>query len=110
MKTSLVVNNNIVPLNDFTQNYIASVLCAIAHTFGDDSTNVTMHIEPEEIHIYTENGELDIKKDFAKGLIESTVKGILSPLKGVFWSQNITIISEGSKASAESLKKGLTDR
>ena len=57
-----MVNNNIVPLNDFTQNYIASVLCAIAHTFGDDSRNVTMHIEPEEFHIYTENGELDIKK------------------------------------------------
>ena len=58
----------------------ASVLCAIAHTFGDDSRNVTMHIEPGEFHIYTENGELDIK-DFAKGLIESTVKGILSPLQ-----------------------------
>lgn len=105
-----MVNNNIVHLNDFTQNYIASVLCAIAQAFGDDSRNVTMRIEPEEIHIYTENGELDIKKDFAKGLIESTVKGILSPLKGVFWSQNITITSEGSKASAGSLKKGLTDR
>ena len=110
MKTSLMVNNNIVPLNDFTQNYIASVLCAIAQTFGDDSRNVTMHIEPEEIHIYTENGELDIKKDFAKGLIESTVKGILSPLKGVFWSQNIVIRSEASKASVVSLKEGLTDR
>ncbi|MDI6744355.1 MAG: hypothetical protein QMD07_03145 [Thermodesulfovibrionales bacterium] len=104
------MNNNIVPLNDFTQNYIASVLCAIAHTFGDDSRNVTMHIEPEEFHIYTENGELDIKKVFAKGLVESTVKGILSPLKGVFWSQNITIISEGSKAPTGSLKKGLTGR
>ncbi|GAB4413253.1 MAG: hypothetical protein OHK0032_09340 [Thermodesulfovibrionales bacterium] len=97
MKTSLMVNNNIVPLNDFTQNYIAGVLCAIAHTLGDDSKKVTMRIEPEEIHIYTENGELDIKKDFAKGLIESTVKGILSPLKGVFWSQNITIAVNGKE-------------
>jgi len=105
-----MVNNNIVPLNDFTQNYIASVLCAIAHSLGDDSRNVTMRIEPEEIHIYTEKGELDIKKDFAKGLIESTVKGILSPLKGVCWSQNITITSEDSKAFVESLKEGLTDR
>ena len=97
MKTSLTVNNNIVPLNDFTQNYIASVLCAIAHTFGDDSRTVTMRIEPEEFHIYTENGELDVKKDFAKMPTESTIKGILSPLKGVFWSQNITIAVNGKK-------------
>ena len=97
MKTSLTVNNNIVPLNDFTQNYIVSILCAIEHTFGDDSRTVTMRIEHEEFHIYTENGELDIKKDFAKMLIESTVKGILSPLKGAFWSQNITIAVNGKK-------------
>ena len=103
------MNNNIVPLNDFTQNYIASVLCAIAHTFGDDSRNVTMHIEPEEFHIYTENGELDIKR-FCEGINREYRKGILSPLKGVFWSQNITIISEGSKASVVPLKEGLTDR
>ncbi len=94
LKTSLLVNNNIVPLNDFTQKYITNVLYAAAISFGVDSNTVTVCVDSDEFHIYTEKGEIDIsKKDFARQLIESTVKGILSPLKGIFWLQKITITS-----------------
>jgi hypothetical protein len=49
-------------------------------------------VDSENFHIYTEKGEIDIsKKDFARQFIESTVKGMLSPLKGIFWLQKITI-------------------
>lgn len=111
MKTNLLVNNNIIPLNDFTQSYIANILCGIARSLGDDSSNITICIEPEEIHISTEKGELDVKRDFVKQLIQSTIKGMLSPLKGIFWLQNITITSKPeSELQAEILKEGLTDR
>lgn len=92
LKTSLMVNNNIVPLNDFVQNYIANILGAIANSFDVSCENVTICADGDEFHIYTDNGEIDIsKKDFARQLIESTVKGMLSPLKGIFWLQKITI-------------------
>ncbi|MDI6727666.1 MAG: hypothetical protein QMD44_01905 [Thermodesulfovibrionales bacterium] len=92
MKTSLMVNSYVVPLNDFMQDYIANILCAIANSFGISTNSVTVCVDAEEFHVYTEKGEIDIsKKDFARQLIESTVKGMLSPLKGIFWLQKITI-------------------
>ncbi|MEW6739671.1 MAG: hypothetical protein ACOYU2_01445 [Nitrospirota bacterium] len=97
MKTSLLVNNRVVPLNDFTQNYIANVLCAIARSLGYNPRNVTICIEYDELRIYTENGEIDIKKDFAKTLIQNTLKGMLSPLKGILWFQKITITANAGK-------------
>lgn len=106
LKTSLLVNNNIVPLNDFTQAYIANILCAIVHSFGIDSDTVTVCVDAEGFHIHTDEGEIDIsKKDFARQLIESTVKGMLSPMKGVFWMQNITITSK-----IDFLQEGVADK
>jgi cell division ATPase FtsA len=95
LKTSLTVNNNNIPLNDFTQRYIANMLSAMANSFGVDSNKVTVSLNAEEFNILTENGEIDVsKKDFARQLIESTIKGMLSPLKGVFWTPDIIISSE----------------
>lgn len=106
MKTSLSVNDNIIPLNEFTQNYIANILCGIARSFGIDSDAVTVRVDAEGFHVHTVSGEIDIsKKEFAKQLIESTVKGMLSPLKGVFWMQNITITSK-----IDLLQEGVADK
>lgn len=91
MKTALLVNNNIVPLNDFTQAYVGNILYAIAGSLGSDAKNVIMRIEPNGIHVFAGDDELVINRDFAKQLIESTIRGTLSPLKGVFWHPNITI-------------------
>ncbi len=91
MKTNLIVNNYVVPLNEFTQNYIGNVLRGVVLSLGHDSKHFTIDIDGSEINISTENRDLPILKDFTKLLIESTIKGVLSPLKGVIWLQKITI-------------------
>lgn len=102
MNASLLVNNTAIPLDNFTRDYIANVLRAIAYSLRIDSTDVTICIKPNELHIYTEKGEVGLIKDFAKQLIENTIKGMLSPLKGVFWLKIITITSMESIEGATS--------
>lgn len=91
LKANLVVNDYIVPLNDFTQNYIGNVMKGIVRSLGHDSKEVTVDIDKSALHISTEKGDVPIVKDFTKLLVESTIKGILSPLKGIIWLQRITI-------------------
>lgn len=94
LATYLTVNSVAVPLNDFTQNYIANVLSAIVRSFGVESRRVIVSIDNEKLHILTENGDIDItERDFARQLVMNTLKGVLSPLKGVFWLQKIDIVS-----------------
>lgn len=91
---SPLVNDYVIQLNEFTQDYIGNILRGIVLSLGQDSRDITVYIDKTELHIYTENGEIQIMKDFARSLIESTIKGILSPLKGVFWLERITITSK----------------
>ncbi|HAK88940.1 MAG: hypothetical protein A2077_04190 [Nitrospirae bacterium GWC2_46_6] len=94
MKTCILVNSNIVvPLNDFTQSYIANVLCAIANSLGIESKYITVCMERNELRIHTEDGEVETVKKFAKEWIESTIKGMLSPLKGVLCIREVVITS-----------------
>ena len=75
---------------------------------GMDSTiSIIIHIKDDELHVYTENGEMDIRKDFAKQLVKNTVKGMLSPLKGVFWFREISITSVKSTGTAGDGKQRL---
>lgn len=94
MKTSLLVNDSIVPLNEFIQNYMGNVLRGIVLSLGYDSRDITVYIDEAELRIYTEKGEIPLLKDFTRLLVESTIKGVLSPLKGIFWLQRITIVSK----------------
>ena len=50
---------------------------------------------------------MDIRKDFAKQLVKNTVKGMLSPLKGVFWFREISITSVKSTGTAGDGKQRL---
>lgn len=92
MKTILAVNDNRIPLNDFTQNYIGNVMRGIAVSLGHSSSAITLDINGADLSLKTGKGDVIILKDFAKMLIESTIKGILSPLNGVLWLQRITIV------------------
>ncbi|MEK6671938.1 MAG: hypothetical protein AABY42_00490 [Nitrospirota bacterium] len=92
MKTSLAVNDNSIPLNDFTQDYIGNVMMGIAVSLGHSSNAITLDINGTDLSLKTGKGDVIILKDFAKMLIESTIKGILSPLNGVLWLQRITIV------------------
>jgi len=108
LKTDVIVNDTIVPLNAFTQNYIGNVLRSIVASLGHSSRDVAVHIDGSELCIYTEKGELPLLKDFARKLVESTVKGLVSPLKGVFWLQSLTVATKdvsGESAISEQGQK-----
>jgi len=93
LKTSIIVNDNPIPLNRFTQNYIGNILRAILLSLGHVSKDIIIAIDQKGLCIYTEKGDVPILKDFARMLVESTIKGMLSPLKGVFWLERIRIVS-----------------
>ncbi len=96
-----MVNDYVVPLNKFTQNYIGNILRAIALSLGRQTEEITVYIDQEEVRILTEAGEIPIMKDFAKSIVTSTIKGVLSPLKGIFWLQRISITSRIEKQALE---------
>lgn len=95
LKTSLIVNDNSIPLNAFTQDYIGNILRGIAMSLGHDSCDVIIQIDEGGLRISDEKGAFPALNYFKKLLIESTVKGFLSPLKGIIWFQNITISVQG---------------
>ncbi len=92
-KTMLIVNDYVVPLNNFTQSYIGNVLRGICLSLGIDCREIALSIEGENMTIHTDRGEVPLIRDFAKDIISSTIKGVLSPLKGIFWLQKISISS-----------------
>lgn len=103
LKTDVIVNDTIIPLNEFTQNYIGNVLRSIVESIGHASKDVAVHIDGGDLSIYTEKGELPLLKDFARQLVESTVKGMVSPLRGVFWFQSLIVSTRlGSRETAAS--------
>ncbi|MBI5076733.1 MAG: hypothetical protein HZB62_16430 [Nitrospirae bacterium] len=93
-QTDVIVNDTIVPVNEFTQNYIGNVLLGIAMSLGHTCRDVAVHIDGNGLSIYTEKGELPLLKDFARLLVESTLKGMVSPLRGVFWLQSLIVTTK----------------
>ena len=91
MKVEIINNDNVIFLNAFSQRDVANILMALIKSFGDDSSAITIHINADELSIYTKKGKLSMEKDFAKQLIHSTIKGVLSPFKGLFWQQQMRI-------------------
>jgi hypothetical protein len=107
LRASLLINNTVIPLNDFLQDYIANILFAIAKSLGDTPSDVTISINSDGLRIFTNSGEISFMGDFAKQMIENTIKGMLSPLKGILWLQNIIITAKESTSclSIERLKE-----
>lgn len=91
MQTILLVNDQVIPLNDFTQTFLGNVIKGIVVALGHEANEVVLSIDDSGLHIYTETGEIPLRKDFARLLIESTIKGMLSPLKGIFWLGKVSI-------------------
>lgn len=92
-KTMLTVNDHVVPLNKFTQTYIGNILRGICLSLGRDCREVVLYIDDENMMIQTDRGDVPVIRNFAKDIITSTIKGVLSPLKGIFWLQRISINS-----------------
>lgn len=88
-----MVNDYVVPLNKFTQTYIGNVLRGICLSLGTDCREITLFIDGDNMKIHTDNGDVPVIRNFARDIITSTIKGVLSPLKGIFWLQRISINS-----------------
>lgn len=91
LKTQLLVNDMVIPLNDFTQQYIGNILRGIATSLGCSGKKISMNIDAEGLNLYSEYSDVQIRKDFDRALVESTVKGMLSPLRGVVWVDKVSI-------------------
>jgi hypothetical protein len=94
LKTTLVVNDRVVPLNEFVQDYIGNILRAMVASLGFYANRINLYIESGEIRLYADDQQVPIRKDFVRLLIESTIKGVLSPLRGIFWLERIIIVTE----------------
>ncbi len=94
LKTNLVVNDTVIPLNQFTSDYIGNVLKAISSSLGYDAKKVCLYITPDGLQLYADERLVPIRKEFVRLIVESTVKGALSPLKGIFWLERISICTE----------------
>lgn len=100
-KTALMVNDYVVPLNPFTQTYIGNIVKAIINSLGEEGVEFGIYIDGEEMRIFTEKGEVPLNRDFARAIVTSTLKGVLSPLKGIFWLQRISIKAKMVEKSVE---------
>ena len=65
-QTNLLVDDNDIPLNAFSQNYIGNILRTIVSSLDHDSQGVTVQIDDEVFRLYTEKGELPVLSEFKK--------------------------------------------
>jgi hypothetical protein len=81
----------VIPLNDFTQFYIGNVLRGIATSLGVPGSRISLDFAPEGLNLFSEDENVPVTTEFARSMVESTVRGMLSPLEGVVWVERITI-------------------
>jgi len=91
MKTTLMVNDIVIPLNDFTQAFLGNVLRGMALSLGSRSNDVGFDIDVNEMTLYSDDSNLEIKEESKRLMIVSTVRGMLSSIKGVVWLERVTL-------------------
>ncbi|UCE78997.1 MAG: hypothetical protein JSV13_10940 [Nitrospiraceae bacterium] len=95
LKTQLLVNEMVIPLNDFTQQYIGNVLKGIAQSLGCSGKDVRFNLDRDGLNFYSEDKDIEIKTEFSRDIVESTVKGMLSPIRGIVWIEKVMITTKG---------------
>lgn len=91
LKTSVFVADTALPLNEFTHAYVGNEVRGIVLSLGHDAKDITVNINGPDIRIFTEEGEVALRKEFARKIVAGSLRGILSPLKGIDWNKQITI-------------------
>ena len=91
LKTELLVNDMVIPLNNFTQQYIGNILKGIALSLGCTGEKVSIDFDSHGLNFYSGDNDIQIKKAFPSAIIINTVKGMLTPLKGVVWADKVMI-------------------
>ncbi len=91
-RTDLMVNDHVIPLNDFVQHYMGTVLFSVVSVLGSKCNEIAVVMNGiRDIEIYADNKVIELRKQFVRDIIGSTVKGFISPLKGVFLLDRIII-------------------
>lgn len=91
LKTTLMVNDIVVPLNDFTQAFLGNVLKGMALSFGSGSNDVGINIISNVPTLYSDDRNIEINDESTRLMMVSTVRGMLSSIKGVVWLEKITL-------------------
>jgi len=90
--TSLYFRDNQIPLNEFTQRYIGNVIRGIVSALGAKGNEYGVYIDGGRLEIYVDGVEVPLKKEFPRLIIRSTIKAMLSPLKGIAFFEDIMIV------------------
>ncbi len=91
MKTTLMVNDIVIPLNDFTQVFLGNVLRGMALSVGNRSNDVGFNIDVNDLTLYSDDTNIEIKDESTRLMMVSTVRGMLSSIKGVVWLERVTL-------------------
>ncbi len=79
-RTDLIVNEHVIPLNDFIQNYIGTVLFGIVSVLGAIPEEVVLVMDDTmDIEIYADNKKIEVRKRFVKDIVGSTLRGLSHP-------------------------------
>lgn len=83
MNANLTVNDMVIPLNNFTQEYMGNIVRGIVTSLGARGRNIQLLINKEALLIVADCEEVAIRGEFAYYLIKSTVKGMLSSFEDI---------------------------
>ncbi|MDB4285373.1 hypothetical protein N9903_00500 [bacterium] len=95
VKTRILADDTVIPLNDFAQLYMGNILRATVASLGHSGEKIYLKVENQRLDLYADGASVPIKDRFKRDLVESTVKGALSSLKGIVWFDKVIIISSG---------------
>lgn len=86
-----MVNDIVIPLNDFNQAFLGNVLRGMALSLGNNNNDVGFNIDVNELTLYSDDINMKINDEPTRLMILSTVRGMLSPIKGVVWLEKVTL-------------------
>jgi hypothetical protein len=86
-----MVNDIVIPLSDFTQTFLGNVLRGMALSLGSGGKGVGFNIDVNELTLYSDDTNIQIKDESTRLMIVSTVRGMLSSIKGVVWMERVTL-------------------
>ena len=86
-----MVNDIVIPLDDFTQAFLCNVLRGMAVTLGSRSSDVGFNIDINELTLCSDDSNIEVKDEFMRLMIVGTIRGMLSSIKGVVWLEKVTL-------------------
>lgn len=95
VKTQMLAADTIIPLDDFTQLYIGNILKATVTSLGHSGEKIRFKFENQTLEISADSTDVPINSELERNLVESTIKGMLSTLRGITWFGKVIIISSG---------------